>query len=266
MTEPERDQLDEVIAPSDLALEVNDISFFYQSEDWIIKDLSLSVRKSSVFAILGPNGCGKTTLLKIILGLLRPSRGFIKTSYDLALVPQLFQVVFSYTALDMVLMGRARKIGLFSRPSRHDIALAYEALGLFHVEDLAERPFQDLSGGQRQLVMLARALVAEADILVLDEPTSALDLKNQGLILEWMSWLSRDKGLTVIVTTHLPQHALCVADKALLMKNRDHYYIGSVKEILSEENLFQLYGIPLKMVSFDYQGQTINSLVPIFRV
>lgn len=250
----------------DSAVEVENLSFGYLPQDWIIRGLSLAIRSGGIFAVLGPNGCGKTTFLKIILGLLRPGQGVVRSSADLALVPQLFQVAFSYTALDMVLMGRAKRIGLFSSPSRRDRTIAMEALSLFNMADLAGRAFQELSGGQRQLVMLARALVAEADILVLDEPTSALDLKNQELILEWMARLSRDKGLTVIFTTHLPQHALCVADEALLMQDRDHFFIGPVKDVLNEENLFRLYGVPLRQINLDYQGRTIESLVPVFRV
>ena len=247
------------------AVAAENLSFFYRPGAWVIRDLSLSIRSSSIFAVLGPNGCGKTTLLKIMLGLIKPRQGALKTGAGLALVPQLFQVAFSYSALDMVLMGRAKKIGLFSRPSRRDIALSWEALEMFHIADLAERAFQELSGGQRQLVMLARALVAEADILIMDEPASSLDLKNQALILDWMVRLSREKGLTVIFTTHLPQHALAVADDALLMPGPGLYFCGAASEVLSEENLLALYGLPLKRLSFEYRGREIESLTPIFR-
>src|SRR5208283_4856785 len=124
-------------------------------------------------------GRGKTTLLKILLGALKPSQGRLSVSGHMSFVPQLFHVSFDYSTLDMVLMGRARKIGLFSQPSPRDRRAALEALDRFGMSDFADRPFHELSGGQRQLAIFARALVAEARILILDEPTSALDLKNQ---------------------------------------------------------------------------------------
>jgi iron complex transport system ATP-binding protein len=114
---------------------------------------------------------------------LKPTEGTFHTRGRIAFVPQLFQVSFDYSALDMVLMGRARKVGLFSQPTPEDEKAALAALERFGMADLAGRPFHEMSGGQRQLVIFARALVAEADVLILDEPTSALDLRNQQVIL-----------------------------------------------------------------------------------
>lgn len=252
-------------AKSGPALETRKLGFYYQKEAWVFRDISLTVETSRIFAILGPNGCGKTTLLKAFLGLLKPQIGHLAKTGDLALVPQLFQVSFAFTALEMVLMGRAKKIGLFARPSRQDVDLARAALARFKMDNLAHRCFQELSGGQRQLVMLARALVAEADILVLDEPTSALDLKNQTMILQCMECLSQENGLTIIFTSHLPQHALAVADDVLLMLDQEHCS-GPAKEVLTEENLLNLYGIPMKRVVFDYHSRAITSLVPVYEL
>ena len=246
-------------------LETSELGFYYQKEAWVFRNISLAVKTSSIFAILGPNGCGKTTLLKAFLGLLKPQTGRLAKTGDLALVPQLFQVSFAFTALEMVLMGRAKKISLFGRPSRQDVDLARAALDRFKMANLANRCFQELSGGQRQLVMLARALVAEADILVLDEPTSALDLKNQTMILQCLERLSRENGLTIIFTSHLPQHALAVADDVLLMLDQE-YCLGSAQEVMTEENLLNLYGIPIKRVVFDHNSRAITSLVPVYAV
>lgn len=115
----------------------------------------------------------------------------------------------------MVLMGLARKIGLFSQPSRADRDRALVALDYFGLGDLALRPFHEMSGGQRQLVIFARVLIADADIVILDEPTSALDLRNQSLVIDWIRRLSRQHDMTVIFTTHQPNHALAAADEAL---------------------------------------------------
>lgn len=246
------------------AIDVKNMGFAYTKEQWIFRDLNFSIAPGSVFAILGPNGKGKTTLLKSILGLLSPQEGSVILRGQSAFVPQLFSVTFAYSVLDMVVMGRAKQIGLFSQPSKADYGSAYEALKRFGLEELAERPFSDLSGGQRQLVIIARALVAEAQILILDEPTSALDLKNQELILQWIHRLSKEEGLTILFTTHHPHHALSVADHALLMFEHDDYTFGTIGETLCEENLMRLYGIAIKHLSFEHDGKAAHTLTPVF--
>ncbi|MGP0086177.1 MAG: ATP-binding cassette domain-containing protein, partial [Steroidobacteraceae bacterium] len=129
------------------------LSFAYRPGRWVFRDYSASIAKGSVFALLGPNGRGKTTLLKLLLGALKPSEGSLSVNSSLAFVPQLFHVSFDYSALDMVLMGRAKNVGLFSQPTRVDEEAALAALDRFGVADLAHRPFHEMSGGQRQLVI-----------------------------------------------------------------------------------------------------------------
>jgi iron complex transport system ATP-binding protein len=246
------------------AFSFRNLGHAYLPDRWIFRNYHSEVRKGQVFAILGPNGRGKTTLLKILLGVLSPTEGQVQSVGRMAFVPQLFQVSFDYSALDMVLMGRARKVGLFSQPTPQDEAAALEALSRFGLGHLARRPFHEMSGGQRQLVIFARALVAEADILILDEPTSALDLKNQEVILEWIHRLARQTGLTVIFTTHHPHHALAVADQALLMFGENDFICGAADEVLTEDNLHRLYGVELRRVNFDYQGTTLATLAPVY--
>lgn len=248
---------------TDIAISFSKLAFAYQPHKWIIRDCSGSIERGRVVALLGPNGCGKTTLLRLLIGALAPSDGRIAVNGRIAFVPQLFQVAFDFTVLDMVLMGRARQIGVFSQPGRSDEAAALSALDRVGMADFARRSFQELSGGQRQLVILARALVAEADIMLLDEPTSALDLKNQALILEWIAKLSRQVGLTVIFTTHHPHHALAVADDVMLMLGPSRYVVGPVRGVMSEESLAQLYGVALKHVAFEHQGRSIETFVPV---
>jgi iron complex transport system ATP-binding protein len=165
--------------------------------------------------------------------------------------------------LDMVLMGRARQIGLFSQPSAKDEEAALAALDRFGLADFARHSFHELSGGERQLVIFARALVSEADVLILDEPTSSLDLKNQILVLDWITRLSHQDGLTVLFTTHHPHHALAVADEVLLMLGGTKFACGQAREVLSEENLQALYGVDIKLLRFEHKGRMNETLVPV---
>ncbi|MDR1545923.1 MAG: ABC transporter ATP-binding protein [Deltaproteobacteria bacterium] len=245
------------------ALAAQGLGFRYRPGAWILRGLDLSFRRGGVHAVLGLNGCGKTTLLRLLLGVLKPQEGRVEKNGPLAFVPQLFQAVFSFTALDMVLMGRARHIGLFSSPSRRDEKLALEALARFGLAHLAPRPFAELSGGQRQLVILARALASEAQTLVLDEPASALDLANQALLVRRLKSLSRDDGLTIIFTTHMPQQALAVAEDVLMM-TPGGCWSGPVNEVMTEENLARAYGAEVRLVEFERGGKKSRALVSLF--
>ena len=246
------------------AVRASGLGYWYHPGAWAVRGLDLDFSRGAVHAVLGLNGCGKTTLLRMILGVLKPREGTVETSGRIAFVPQLFQAVFSFTALDMVLMGRARQIGLFSRPSRRDEALALKAMERLGVDSLAHRPYPELSGGQRQLVILARALVSGASTLVLDEPASALDLANQALLMGQIKRLARDDGLTVVFSTHLPQHALATADDVLLMTAGGPALAGPTREILTEENLARVYGTDVALVEYERGGERGRALVTIF--
>lgn len=245
------------------AIRFENLGHAYVPGAWIFRRYAAAIPKGSICAVLGPNGRGKTTLLKALLGLQRPTEGRVSLTGGRAFVPQLFSVTFSYSVLQMVLMGRAGKIGLFSQPSRADERMAMRALERFELAELAHRPFDALSGGQRQLVIVARALVAEADILVLDEPTSALDLKNQALMLAWMRRLSAEDGLTVLFTTHHPHHALAVADNVLLMQETERYVFGPAGDVLTETALERLYGVPIRRIAYRYAGREMETLIPV---
>lgn len=249
---------------TDPALSFENLGFAYRPGTWVFRGCQGVAQRGQVFAILGPNGCGKTTLLKLLIGILHPREGVIRRHGPMGFVPQLFQVSFSYSVFDMVLMGRARRIGLFAVPSAHDEDIAMAALRRLGIASLADRAFDELSGGQRQLVIFARALAAEADILVLDEPTSSLDLKNQGFILDWIRRLSREENLTVVFTTHHPDHAYAVADLTLLMLGPHDFLHGSTHTVMTEDRLHQLYGTDLKRLKFEHKGQTIETLIPVY--
>jgi iron complex transport system ATP-binding protein len=248
---------------AECAVSFSDLGYAYHPGKWVFRNYAASVARGSIFAILGPNGRGKTTLLKLLLGALKPTAGRLSVNGHFAFVPQLFHVSFDYSVLDMVLMGRAKKVGLFSQPTQADEDAALAALDRFGIGSFAPRPFHELSGGERQLVVFARALVAEAEILILDEPTSALDLKNQSIVLDWIGRLSRTDGLTIVLTTHHPHHALAVADDALLMMGDTTYVCGPAAGVLTEENLSRLYGVPLRRITVDHDGRAVETIAPV---
>lgn len=245
------------------AVHFEDLGHAYRPDRWVFRHYRATIDEGSIFALLGPNGRGKTTLLKALLGVLKPTEGAVRLSGQAAFVPQLFQVGFDYSVLDMVLMGRARRIGLFGQPSKEDIEISLNALARFGLAERASDPFHELSGGQRQMVIFARGLVAQAQILILDEPTASLDLKHQVIILDWIMRLSREDGLTVILTTHYPNHALAVADSALLMFGEQEFACGTAGDVLTERNLQRLYDVPVKRLSCESDGRTLESFTAV---
>ncbi|HET8726006.1 MAG TPA: ABC transporter ATP-binding protein, partial [Alphaproteobacteria bacterium] len=168
-----------------------------------------------------------------------------------------------YRALDMVVMGRARHLGLFRAPGRRDFALARQALGRLGCSGLADRRVTELSGGERQMVMIARALAAGCDVLVLDEPTSALDFSHQKRLLHTLRDLAA-QGLTIVFSSHVPQHAQQAADKVLLMQGPQDYDFGPRDQVMSEANLARLYGVPVRAFDLDHEGRPLRTVVPVF--
>jgi len=242
---------------------VSDAGFRF-AETWVYRDLSFTVSSGEIVAVLGPNGRGKTTLLKAITGLLSPQEGSIRVDGDVGYVPQNADVVFTYTVLDMVVMGRARHISLFGSPTASDYDIAYRALRVLGLTEFAARPFNRLSGGERQLVMIARALASECGVLILDEPASALDFHNQDVILRALRTIAEERKLTILLSTHYPQHALHLATKVLLMDDVDRFKFGPIQTTLTEAHLETLYGLPIRELTVEHKGRRTNTLVPIF--
>jgi len=222
------------------------------------RGLDVTLAPGEVLALLGPNGSGKTTLLKTLLGLLAPLAGEARidgrslASYSIrerarriAYVPQLHNPTFAFTVETVVLMGRTAHGNLFSRPSAKDREVAARALGEFGIETLATRPYTMISGGERQLVLLARALAQEPQFIVLDEPTASLDFGNQGKVMREIRALAAS-GLGVLFTTHDPNHALRAADRAYLLRDGACVAEGEVKHVLTSEQLQELYRAPIE--------------------
>lgn len=228
---------------------------------WLFRDLSFSLDRGQTLALLGRNGRGKTTLLKCLAGLVAPTTGAIRSDGTVGYVPQHFASPFAYSVADVVLMGRARHVGLFSNATTHDRRHATEALELVGLQAFANRAIGTLSGGERQLALIARALASEADILLLDEPASALDFRNQAVVLSMLRRLSLERGLTIIMTTHEPTHALEIADRAVLLHGYSRSEEGPVASMCTEAKLSELYGLSMRRLDYRSGEAQISSIV-----
>lgn len=229
----------------------------------ILESYSLSLERARILAVLGANGVGKTTLINTLIGILKPKSGRLSIDGPVGFVPQLFEVPFAYSALDIALMGRARHLALFGAPGRKDYEIVRHYFHLLGIEHFEPQAFNALSGGQRQLVMIAQALASECELLVLDEPCAALDYKNQDKVLALLEHLRDEHAMTIVFSTHMPQHAVEIATDALLMLSGSDYVCGPTADALSAENLSALYDLPIARA--DFKGLSKHTYAPVFR-
>ena len=235
----------------------------------VLSDLSFDFHTGQVLTILGPNGIGKTTLFKTILGFLKPRSGTItidgkKTSSLshrdlaklLAYVPQSQTVPFAYPVEEFVLMGRAPHLGLLQQPGPEDREIANNVMHLLEIEHIATKSCTGISGGELQLAFVARALTQQPRYLIMDEPTANLDYGNQTKVLECILDLAQS-GIGVIMTTHNPEQAFILESQVVLLQSNRNYLCGSYNEILTESCLHDTYDIDVLIRSFSYEGRDL---------
>ncbi len=237
-----------------LILEAHSIDVGYRGRT-LLTNVHLSIRQAEVLVLLGPNGSGKTTLFRTLMGLLAPVTGTVYLSgkplvewsrneiaRHIGYVPQSQQATLAYSIFDLVLMGRASRIGLFDTPNSHDRDVVWSCIERMGITHLASRRQTEVSGGERQLALIARALAQEPAMLVMDEPTASLDFGNQIRMLACIRAL-RDQGIAVLMTTHQPEHALRVADRLALLRSGHVEGPGPVAELATPSSLASLYGV-----------------------
>lgn len=241
----------------------------------VLDNVSLNVERGEVLCILGANGVGKTTLFKSILGAIPLLEGRIlldgkdrssltkrEVARKIGYVPQSHTPPFPFTVLQIVVMGRVSHLSYTQSPSKHDYEIAYAALKQLGIEHLADKVYTEISGGERQLALIARALTQEAELLIMDEPTSNLDFGNQIRVLRQIKSLA-EQGIGVVFTTHFPNHAFMCASQVAVIKNRRELLIGDVKEIVTKDVLEEIYGIEVELyTSQNSNGTKIQSVVP----
>ena len=235
-------------------IEVKSISFRYL-QDWVLQNISFQVEKGEFIGIIGPNGSGKTTLLKIFYRLLIPQRGEIlyqsvplrkmsrgDIARKIAVVAQETYPLFPFRVIEIVLMGRSPYLGHLMFESGRDLEIAKKAMEWTEILPISERPIDELSGGERKRVFIARALAQEPEVILLDEPTANLDIHHQMEFLDLILRLNRERGLTILMASHDLNLASEFCGRLMLFQKGRIYKMGSPEEVITRENIEQVYG------------------------
>lgn len=260
-----------------MIIEARDVCAGYGGRD-VVSDVSFSLESGEVLCMLGPNGVGKTTLFKALLGFIPCSSGGLyvdgapvnhadrkAVASVVGYVPQVHEPPFPFTVLDVVVMGAVVHANLFTGPARRAYRSAEGILERLGVSYLRDKVYTEISGGERQMVLIARALMQKPSFLMMDEPTSSLDYGNQMRVLGQVKSLA-EEGVGVIMTSHFPDHAYLACDKAVVMSRTRPFAVGPVDQIVTEEILNEAYGIKVKVASLsfdDVPGGSLTTCMPV---
>lgn len=248
----------------------------YGKSNIVIDNISFSIDKGEIACVLGPNGIGKSTLFKGIMGLLKIYSGSIyldgidirimnnkELAKKIAYVPQARSTPFPYTVMEVVVMGRTAYLEYFSSPDEDDYYIAGETIEELGISHLADKKYSELSGGEKQLVLIARALTQKTSVLIMDEPTSNLDFGNQIKVLKYIDNLSAE-GKSILMSTHYPDHAFLCKAKVAIIKGRDDFVWGTADEIITDKMMFEMYGIKTKIITAEFtEGTEVKTVVPM---
>jgi iron complex transport system ATP-binding protein len=260
----------------DLIIEIENLSCGYRGRV-VAAGISAKAASGEALCLLGPNGVGKTTLFKTILGLLPPIGGRVfiggknaakmspkEIARIIGYVPQSRPPPFAFRVSDVIVMGRISRIGTWSAPKRADYAAAEGVMRQLGIGQLSDKLYTELSGGERQMVLFARALVSEPSFLMMDEPTSNLDFGNQAIVLGYIKRFA-EEGMGVIMTSHFPEHAFLCGAKAALMCPSGDFLVGKASEIITEKNMSAAYEAPVAVASITYRGVDMHCCQPILK-
>lgn len=254
-----------------MSIEVRDLSFSYGSHE-VLRDVSFDIPDATLVNVLGPNGVGKSTLFRCILGLCPHYAGEIRVNgkdlrrlsvreraREVSYIPQSHAPVYDYEVLDVVLMATGSDLRMLSTPGKAQVKRAYEALERIGIERLAHRTYTQISGGEQQLVLIARALAQDARTIVMDEPTSALDYGNTVRVLTCVRQLARE-GLSIVQSTHNPDHAFLYADRTLVLRDGRLDAYGDPRDVITAELIGGLYDVEVEVSSL--HGDRVRVCVP----
>lgn len=256
---------------------VTDGCFGYADGRHILNNINFDVQQKEILSILGSNGVGKTTLLKCTLGLLKWYSG--ATSIDgknvqamkhaelwknIGYVPQAKLSAFAYTIDEMVLLGRNSHLGMLQQPGKKDKEIAEKCIDRIGIGYLKGKLCSKISGGELQMVLIARALASQPKLMILDEPESNLDFKNQLIVLETIKSLRDEEGISSIVNTHYPEHAISISDKALILNRDGSSVFGPADRSIVEPTLEKAFGVNVKIKDFYHSEKKYTCVLPLF--
>lgn len=243
-----------------MSIDIENLSFSYGRHQ-VLHDISVSIPDGTLVNVLGPNGVGKSTLFRCILGLNSGYQGTIKVNgkdmrnlnvkeraREISYIPQSHSPVYDYEVLDVVLMSTGTDLGMLRTPGKRHVERAYNALERIGIEKLAHRTYTQISGGEQQLVLIARAIAQEARTIIMDEPTSALDYGNTVRVLSCVRQLARE-GMSIVQSTHQPDHAFLYSDRTLVINRGRVQAYGTPKEVITKDLVSDLYGVDVEVNS-----------------